>query len=90
MTKIGIKRDRWVLMGLRKGKSNSSLISNDHTLKIIFYQVYPGTSKTVLIYLSILAIKAVSREEVMVKVNMKTLKVYLNRYPSTLYKELKK
>jgi len=58
-------------------------------LKLFLSGVSGNTSETVLIYLSILAIKAVS-QEVMVKVNMKTLKVYLNRYPSTLYKELKK
>ena len=58
-------------------------------LKLFLSGVSGNTSKTVLIYFSILAIKAVS-QEVMVKVNMKTLKVYLNRYPSTLYKELKK
>lgn len=58
-------------------------------LKLFLSGVSGNTSETVLIYLFILAIKAVS-QEVMVKVNMKTLKVYLNRYPSTLYKELKK
>lgn len=58
-------------------------------LKLFLSGVSGNTSETVLIYLSVLAIKAVS-QEVMVKVNMKTLKVYLNRYPSTLYKELKK
>lgn len=58
-------------------------------LKLFLSGVSGNTSETVPIYLFILAIKAVS-QEVMVKVNMKTLKVYLNRYPSTLYKELKK